>query len=263
MDTARVAVVTGASSGIGREIATRLLELGYRVYDLSRRGGGAGIHIPTDISNEADVASAFCKIEEAEGGIDLLINNAGFGISGAIEFSDCADVRRIFEVNLFGAFLCAKSALPLLRKRYGRIVNVSSAAAVFSIPFQGFYSATKAAINSLTLALRSEVEGFGVSVCAVMPGDVQTGFTSARKKSELGEDVYGNTIASSVGVMEKDERSGMTSRYVAEKICKIATKKSVAPLYTIGFKYKVFALLAKLLPTRLVNAIVRMLYIKK
>ncbi len=244
MNTARVAVVTGASGGIGREIAARLCELGYRVYDLSRHGCGEYLHIPTDISNEADVAAAFREIGEKESGIDLLINNAGFGISGALEFSDYADARRIFEVNLFGAFLCAKSALPLLRKKSGRIVNVSSAAAVFSIPFQGFYSATKAAVNSLTLALRNEVRSFGVSVCAVMPGDVRTGFTEARVKSEKGEDVYGNVIASSVGVMENDERSGMTPRYVARKICKIAVRRNVAPLYTVGFKYKVYAMVA-------------------
>ncbi len=259
----KVAVVTGASGGIGAEIAARLLELGYRVYDLSRHGGETGIHISTDVSKEQDVASAFEKIGTEESGIDLLINNAGFGISGAVEFSDTDDVRKIFEVNVLGAFLCAKYALPLLRKRRGRIVNVSSAAAIFSIPFQAFYSATKSALNSLTLALRCEVSRFGVSVCAVMPGDVRTGFTAARVKNEAGEEAYGNVIASSVSVMEKDERNGMTPRYVAQKVCKVATRKNVAPLYTIGFKYKIFAGLSKVLPTRFINAVVKKLYIKK
>ncbi len=259
----RVAVVTGASGGIGAEIAERLIELGYRVYDMSRHGGKTGIHIAADISNEEDVAAAFEKIGAEESGLDLLINNAGFGISGAVEFSDTGDVRRIFEVNVFGAFLCSKYALPLLRKRRGRIVNVSSAAAIFSIPFQAFYSATKAALNSLTLALRCEVSRFGVSVCAVMPGDVRTGFTAARVKSEDGETQYGNVIASSVSVMEKDEKNGMTPQYVAKKICKVAMRKNVAPLYTIGFKYKIFALLSKILPARFINAVVGALYIKK
>ena len=120
---AKVAVVTGASGGIGHAVAARLCELGYSVYGLSRHGDGRYRHITTDISNEAEVVAAFKKIEEAEGGIDLLINNAGFGISGAVEFSEYEAVRRIFEVNLFGAFLCARSAMPLLRKRRGRIVS--------------------------------------------------------------------------------------------------------------------------------------------
>ena len=95
-----------------------------------------------------------------------------------------------------------------------------------------------------------------------MPGDVKTGFTDARIKSESGEDVYKNTIASSVSVMEQDENRGMTAEYVAREICEIAVRKNVAPLYTIGFKYKIFALLAKFLPTRAVNAIVGKMYIK-
>jgi len=260
----KVALITGGSSGIGKATAKLFSEKGYTVYELSRSGKTENgvIHIDCDITNEDAVITAINQVVNESGKIDVVINNAGFGISGAIEFTKIDDAKRIFDVNLFGVVRVTKAVLPELRKTKGGIVNVSSVAAELSIPFQGFYSATKSAINSLTLALRNEVKGQGVSICAVMPGDVKTGFTSAREKCELGEEVYKNRVKRSVSLMEKDETSGMQPEQIAKKLYKIANKKRVKPLFTLGFKYKLFVFLSKILPKSLVNRIVGSIYAK-
>ncbi|MCC8015890.1 MAG: SDR family NAD(P)-dependent oxidoreductase [Clostridiales bacterium] len=175
-----VAVITGASGGIGRETADELVKAGYDVVCLSRTpcGNEKVKSIKCDITDRKQAENAFAQIEK----IDLLINNAGFGVSGSVEFTDMAEIRAQFELNYFALVSIVQCALPMLRKSGGRIINISSAASVFSIPFQSFYSATKASVESLTLALNNELKQFGVSSCAVRLGDVKTGFTAARKK---------------------------------------------------------------------------------
>ena len=264
MSNAKVAAVTGASSGIGLSAAKMFADRGYKVYCLSRTAPNDGrvTHIPTDVSDESAVTAAFERIKSEAGRLDVLVNNAGFGISGATELTDTAEAKRLFDVNFFGQFVCAKRAAPLLRETRGAIVNVSSAAAIFSIPYQAFYSASKSAINSLTLAMRSELKPFGVRVSAVMPGDVRTGFTAARIKDDGEKTLYSDTVKASVAVMEKDEINGMPPENVARIIVKLAEKRRPKPLTVAGGKYKVFALLNKLLPTGLVNSIVGSMYIK-
>jgi NAD(P)-dependent dehydrogenase (short-subunit alcohol dehydrogenase family) len=257
-------VITGASGGIGRATAERFVQGGYTVYGLCRRAGEMlGVrYIATDVTDEASVRSAFELISSEAGRIDLLINNAGFGISGATEFTSLEDAKRLFDVNFFGCFLCSKYAIPLMREQGGRIVNISSAAAIFSIPFQSFYSASKSAVNSLSMALGNELKHFGISVTALMPGDVKTGFTAAREKSQEGSEVYRGVIEKSVATMEKDEINGMMPEYIAGQIYKIATKPRVRPLYAVGTQYKLFAFLSKLLPSWFINAVVGKMYVK-
>ncbi len=259
----RVVVITGGSGGIGLALCREFCARGDKVYSLSRRKNdeNPAVHITADISDDGSVKAAFEQIEEDR--IDLLINNAGFGISGAIEFTEITEAESQFQVNFFGGLRCTQAALPKLRKARGRIINVSSAAAIFSIPFQAFYSASKAAVNSLTLALRNELRDFGITVCAVMPGDVKTGFTEQRRKSNAGSELYQDKIDASIAVMEKDEQNGMTPEYVAGYIRKISDKRSIRPLYSAGVLYKFFYMLNKLLPQRVVNWIVSVLYIKK
>ncbi|MBR4079447.1 MAG: SDR family oxidoreductase [Christensenellaceae bacterium] len=259
----KVVVITGGSGGIGLALCREFCAQGDKVYSLSRTHNteNPAVHITADVSDNASVKAAFAQIEEDH--IDLLINNAGFGISGAIEFTEVGEAERQFQVNFFGGLRCTQAALPMLRKCRGRIINVSSAAAIFSIPFQAFYSASKAAVNSLTLALRNELRDFGISVCAVMPGDVKTGFTKQRHKSNAGSELYQDKIEASIAVMERDEQNGMTPEYVARYIRRISDKRSVRPLYSAGFLYKIFYMLNKLLPQRLVNWIVSVMYIKK
>ena len=142
----------------------------------------------------------------------------------------------------------------------GRIINISSVAAPIAIPFQAYYSAAKAAINSYTMALINEVRPYGISVCAVQPGDICTGFTDAREKSCEGDSIYGGRISQSVAVMERDEQNGMKPEAAARFIASVAEAKKVRPVYTIGFKYRLFCGLAKILPAGLVSYIVGRIY---
>lgn len=267
----QVAVVTGGSGGIGRALADRFALEGYSVYTLSRSGyagsisagGGIVTHIRTDVSDDRQVEAAFSRIFSAEGRIDVLICNAGTGISGAAEFTETADALPLFDVNFFGIHRCVRAVIPRMRENGGgKILLVSSAAAVFPIPFQSFYSASKSAVNALALALANELKSFGIAVCAVMPGDVKTGFTAARVKHHTGDDIYGGRIEGAVGTMERDEQNGMPPETVADEIFTIARRRRVKPLYTLGFNYKLLYFLQKILPIGLINRIIGRLYMK-
>ena len=198
MPVKKVCVITGGTSGIGLCTAQAMLEKGYTVYELSRRAEGApGMnHIAADVTKEETLAAAIQEILKREDHIDVLINNAGFGISGAVEFTKTEDAQHQLDVNFFGMVRMNRQVLPVMRRQcYGRIVNLSSVAGAIPIPFQTYYSASKAAINSYTMALANEVKPFGIQVCCVQPGDIRTGFTAAREKNPEGDDIYGWRIA--------------------------------------------------------------------
>ena len=260
-----VALVTGGSSGIGFCTARALVRAGCTVYTFSRRQVGQEGVIPlcVDVTDEAGVQAAVDLIMERCGGIDIVVHAAGFGISGAVEFTKAEMAKRQFDVNFFGMVNVNKAVLPIMRRQgRGRIVNISSVAAVAHIPFQTYYSAAKAAMEAYTCALYNEVRPYGISVTAVQPGDIATGFTDARAKSSLGDDAYGGRITRSVSGMEKDERKGMDPQKAGDYIAKIALRKRVKPVYTIGFGYKTLSVLCKILPCRLRNDIVYLLYAK-
>ena len=259
----KVALVTGGTSGIGLATANVLHRAGVRVYVLSRREAHLDglAHICCDVSDEAQARAAVGEVVRREGRLDILVNNAGFGISGAAEFTQNADAHRLLEVNLFGAVNASKAAIaPMRAQGGGRIVNISSVAAPLPIPFQAWYSVSKAAINAYTMALFNEVKHMGVSVCAVMPGDIRTGFTAAREKSAAGDDVYGGRISRSVAKMEKDEQGGMRPEVAGRFIASVALKKRVKPLYAIGLSYRFFVLLSRILPVRLIGYLLGLLY---
>ncbi|MBQ2154612.1 MAG: SDR family NAD(P)-dependent oxidoreductase [Oscillospiraceae bacterium] len=259
----RAAIVTGGTSGIGLAAARALRETGMKVYVLSRRPfSEKGLHhVCADIADEQQCICAVKEILKYGGDVELLVNNAGFGISGAIEYTELADAKKQMEVNFFGTVNMTKAILPHFRRRGGgRIVNVSSVAAPAAIPFQAFYSATKAAINDYTAALANEVRPYGITATAVQPGDIATGFTAAREKSIAGDEAYQGRISKSVKKMEHDEQNGMDPAKAGAYIAKIAMKKHPKPLYTIGFSYKVICVLLKLLPCRFANWMIGKLY---
>lgn len=258
-----VVIVTGGSSGIGLETARALRDKGLTVYILSRHPfTEKGLHhICCDVADERQCAEAFETLLHRSGDVDVLVNCAGFGISGAVEFTEPAEAKKQMDVNFFGCVNMTKAALPYMRKRgNGRIVNVSSVAAPAAIPFQAYYSASKAAINAWTAALANEVRPYGVTVAAVQPGDIKTGFTAAREKTVAGDEAYGGRISKSVARMEHDERNGMDPADAGRYIAKIALKKRPKPVYTIGFSYKAICVLLKLLPCRFANWAIGKLY---
>jgi short-subunit dehydrogenase len=258
----KTVVITGGSSGIGKATAEWFAEQGWQVFEWSRSGASTEriTHIPCDVTKPEQTKAAAKQVIDQAGQIDVFISNAGFGISGAIEFTSSEDAHRQMEVNFFGALNSVQAVLPYMRERQaGRIIFTSSVAAVLSIPYQSFYSASKAAVNALALALQNEVRAFGIHVSVLMPGDVATGFTAARKKSEEGINAYGN-IRKAVAAMEKDEQGGMSPQQMAKQLYRIATCSCPAPQYVGGAQYALFCFLDRLLPKRLVNWIVGKLY---
>lgn len=259
----RICVITGGTSGIGLCTALEMKSRGYEVFEISRRRQGTeGInHISADVTDEKHIDEVISYIIDRAGRIDVLINNAGFGISGAVEFTETADAKKQFDVNFFGTVNMNRAVIPFMRRAGGgRIINISSVAAPIAIPFQAYYSAAKAAINSYTMALINEVRPYNISVCAVQPGDICTGFTAAREKSCEGDRIYGGRISESVAVMERDEQNGMKPEAAARFIASVAEARKVRPVYTIGFRYRLFCGLAKLLPAGLVSYIVGRIY---
>ncbi len=259
-----VVLVTGGTSGIGAAAAAALRARGCRVYTLSRRAVEKdALHFQADVTDEAQVRAAVDKLLAAEGRLDVLVNCAGFGISGAAEYTDDADAKRQLDVNLFGTVNATRAVLPAMReRRCGRIVNTSSVAAVVPIPFQLWYSVSKASINTWTMALANEVGRFGISVCAIMPGDTRTGFTDGRQKSAAGDAVYGGAIQRSVERMETDERNGAAPEKVAQVICRAALRRRVRPFYTVGVPYKLAVWVMRVLPSGAANRLIGKLYAK-
>jgi NAD(P)-dependent dehydrogenase (short-subunit alcohol dehydrogenase family) len=255
-------IISGGSSGIGKATASLFAERGWRVFELSRHGVNQNgiIHVDCDVCSEKSCQSAIAEILKQTDRIDVFISNAGFGISGSVEFTEIAEAERQMDVNFMGAVRLTQAVLPQLRKQHGgRIIYTSSVAAVLAVPYQSFYSASKAAINAMALALANEVREFGITVSVMMPGDVSTGFTDARKKSNAGEEVYTHA-AKAVNAMEKDERSGMKPIQMAKLFYHIATCHSPRPQYVGGFVYRLFCLLDCILPKRFVNWIEGTMY---
>ena len=236
----KVAVITGGSAGIGRAAAALFADRGYTVCELSRSGKDSDTvrHITADMCDEASVNAAFRQIMDDHGRIDVLVCNAGWGISGAVEFTEVAAAQRLFDVNFFGTLRCIRAAVPILRQQgHGSIVCLSSVAAPLAIPYQAFYSASKAAVNDLVLALRCELRQFQVNVSAVMPGDAKTSFTASREKLHTGDEIYGGAIGRAVAAMEKSDdlealRSGV--RLIDQKFTEALKQRGVTEIEVVG-----------------------------
>lgn len=265
---AQTAIVTGGSSGIGRCLVKQLAEQGYEVISLARRAlpddsfGAPGRvwQIRCDLTDDGQVARAFEAIGARISEAALLFSNAGFGISGPIEDTPIEQVRRQMEVNFTAAVHVIQRAIPLLAAHGdGRIVITSSVAAPIALPYQAFYSCSKAALNTLALALDSELRSQGIRALAVMPGDCATPFTEHRIKNEGDAARYAG-CARSVRRMEQDEVGGPSPEVIAAALIRLAHKRHPKPLYGIGAGYRTLLVLNKLLPCRVANAIVRRLY---
>jgi len=223
-----IVLITGISSGFGLAMARQFSEDGHIVYGTVRREVERikGVHyLFADVRNTEQVNDAVQTVIEEQGRIDILVNNAGMGIGGPIEFAPEEDIKLQMDTNFLGQVRFTQAVLPHMRRqRAGRILFFSSIGGVMGLPFQGFYSASKFAVEGFAEALQIEVNQFGIKAIVIEPGDFSTGFTAARKKtldSSVAQAYPG--CAKSVESFEADERKGLKPDHLAKKITRIAT----------------------------------------
>src|ERR1700753_243700 len=237
----KVILVTGASSGIGLACANALQAKGHTVYgssrDIKRLKSVYFNTIKLDVTDDASVNAAVDKIIKAEGKIDVLINNAGNGITGPLYAMPVEAAKKQFEVNFFGVVRVSSAVLPgMIEKKQGLVINISSLAGLFGLPYQGLYSASKFAIEGYSESLRMELQNTGVKVTVLNPGDFKTDFTGNREKLPftLNNDKLKAEFEAAVAAMEKDESIGASPDKLAQKIVSIVGKSSPAHSYLVG-----------------------------
>ena len=269
----KVVLLTGASSGIGKVTAEYLAGLGYRVYGTSRRckngtlvfsddnSKGFVEMVQLDVCDSRSAEEAVKYVMEKEGQINVLINNAGFGIAGAIEETSEEEACSQFNTNFFGMHRMCRQVLPIMRKqKKGLIINIGSVAGLFSIPYQAMYSASKSAMKAYTEALRIEARDWGIRAVLVEPGDTRTGFTDNRYYTAESENTSYPRSKSSIEKMEQDERSGKNPEIIARLTARLMNRKNPPVRVTAGLEYKIMVQLKRIVPDRFVEFMLRKLY---
>lgn len=237
----KVILVTGASSGIGLACATALQSAGHKVYgsarNLSRLQSVSFTPIQLDVTSDDAAKIAIDTILQAEGKIDVLVNNAGNGIAGPGYAMPVDIAKKQFEVNFFGVVRMCGAVLPgMIENKKGLIINMSSLAGLFGLPYQSMYSASKYAVEGYSQSLRMELRNTGIKVVVLNPGDFKTGFTDSREKIafNITNDALAAEYKSAVDSMEKDESVGQSPAMIANKLIKIIASKNPAHSYLVG-----------------------------
>jgi NAD(P)-dependent dehydrogenase (short-subunit alcohol dehydrogenase family) len=248
-----IALVTGASSGVGRATVVALAARGYRVFGTSRRPGGdapADVEmVALDVRDYASVAACVQTVSGAGGRLDLLVNNAGYEQAGAAEELSLDEARAQFETNFFGVVRMVKAVLPLMRRQgAGRIINVSSLAGLAPIPFMAIYSASKFALDGWTEALRQEVKPFGIHVSQVEPGFLKTAMMTNRQGPAATIADYDRWRERAAAAIRAAEEAGPGGEIVAEAIAAIAASATPKLRYLVGRQAQVVARLKRFLP---------------
>lgn len=256
----RTAVIVGGSSGIGRETALKLSARGYRVFNVSRTQlkGERVRTVTADAAQEGELSKAIHGIGEECGGIDLLVYSAGFSMAAPLEYAKSGDYRYLFEVNYFGAIEALRAAMPYLKKNGGRAVLVGSLAGDMPIPYDSFYSSSKAALCMLAREADVELRERGVRVSAMLPGGTSTDFTYSRRIYGEEESLnYAQSVKKASAALANMEQGGMNPSLVAEAIIKLAEKKNPPPVAVAGGMNGFARFMYKLLPERVTDWYVR------
>jgi short-subunit dehydrogenase len=259
----KVAVVAGAGSGIGFACAELFASEGFTVYGLCRSERKHGhIHfMQADVTKQSDITSVVDTILCKEGFIDIVVQSAGMGIAGSIEDCSDAEISMQFGPNFFGTVHLLRAVLPSMRKRRkGLFIQIGSMAGQLTIPYQGYYSASKYALEALIESLRMECRSFGIKACLVEPGDTNTGFTSARVFAETRQYEYEEALQYAVSVMENDERRGVSPVKVAELVLKLARRKNPPVRAAVGLNYKLILFAKRILPYKTAEWLIRRKY---
>ena len=234
-----VVFITGISSGFGLETARLLSQEGHTVYGTVRRAVEPlpQVHyFNVDVRDKQAVSDAVRQVVEKEGRIDVLVNNAGMGIGGPLEFATEEEIRLQMDTNFMGLVHCVDAVLPYMRQQgSGKIIALSSIGGLMGLPFQGFYSASKFAIEGYCEALRLETKSLGIKVVVLRPGDFATGFTGSRKKvaNEAALQAY-PIYRTAIEKVEHDENGGLKPIVLAQKISKIIAKTNPRNGYVVA-----------------------------
>jgi short-subunit dehydrogenase len=254
---AKVVLITGGSSGIGKSIGEFLTEKGFKVYGTSRNSEkytDTKFPILTlDVKKNDTIIETVHKIINKEGQLDILINNAGAGITGAIEEIPEAEIKANFDTNFFGPINVIKAVLPQMRKQNsGLIINITSIAGYMGLPFRGIYSASKGALELLTEAFRMELKGFNIKMTNVAPGDFATNIAAGRYHAPLLNDSpykkpYGDTLQ----LMNEHVDKGSDPNLLAKVVFNIIQTKEPKVRYKVGeFLQKFSIVLKRILPSK-------------
>ncbi|MGE6356027.1 SDR family oxidoreductase [Flavobacterium sp. NPDC079362] len=253
----KVVLITGGSSGIGKSIGEFLHKKGFIVYGTSRNPekvlNSIFPLVALDVRNAESIKLAVNKIIANSGRLDVVINNAGVGITGPLEEIPMEEIKNNFETNFFGPIEVMKAVLPQMREqKSGLIINITSIAAYMGLPYRSVYSASKGALELITEALRMEVKSFGIEITNVAPGDFATNIASGRYhapvvKGSAYEKVYGETLAT----MNEHVDAGSNPTEMAEFIYKIMQQKKPNVHYKVGaFMQKFSIVLKRALPDK-------------
>ncbi len=253
----RTIVITGASSGLGKGLKDKFTANGDVVVGISLGGDD----YDCDVADYKKLKKIFEEIKEKHGKIDMLITCAGYGLSGAIELLSEEQTQKQFDVNFFGTANACKYAIPMM-KDDGKIIIISSATALFPIPFKAYYCASKSAVDSFAQSLRMELSKTKIQVTSICPGDVRTNFTENRVKIYETNERYGDAIQHSTAPTEKTEKRRMSSTYAVEKMYKICERNHLKARYIIGKQYKFFNFARKILPKNAMTKILTKMFYK-
>lgn len=253
----KVVLITGGSSGIGKSIGEFLHNKGFIVYGTSRNPerilDSVFPLVALDVRDTASIQAAVAKIISISGSLDIVINNAGVGITGPLEEIPSEEIKNNFEINLFGPIEVMKAVLPQMRtQNSGLIINITSIAGYMGLPYRGVYSASKGALELITEALRMEVKSFGVHITNVAPGDFATNIAAGRYHAPVlvgsaYEIPYGNTLKT----MDEHVDGGSNPNEMAEAVYSVIQAKEPRVHYKVGvFMQKFSIVLKRILPDK-------------
>ncbi len=244
----RIIIISGGTSGMGKTVGEMFKKQGDTVLVFGKNADAKNANeFNVDVTKEEQVEKFFEMVKEKYNHIDILINSAGYGISGAAELAKFNEVKNLFDVNYFGTLKCCQCAIPLM-KEGSKIVDISSCCALFAMPFRIHYCASKSAVSMLSYGLRMELSDAKIDVTAICPGDVRTNFMKTRVKNFDTNERYGDKVQNAQDLVEKNNSKRMSAEYASGRIFKIANKQHTKAMYIIGAKYKLFNFLVRLFP---------------
>jgi len=259
----KIVLITGASSGLGLATAMHLHKHGYRVFGTCRDPKKQTHQFPfellaLEITAADSIQNCVAEVVNKATRLDVLINNAGVGITGPMEELELKAVEENFAINCFGPLQMAQAVLPIMRKQgEGTIINITSIAGYMGLPFRGAYSASKSALSILTESLRMEVKGFGIKVCTLAPGDYATDIASRRYHAPVLQNSPYKKYAEGLETMNTHVDQGNPPDEIAKAVAALLQKPSLKVHYQVGpFMQKLSKTLKKLLPSRIFEKLI-------